>query len=377
MSSSQFIKSGHGESSEQFPAKRIAIFRAPAKQTLPAARQSGILMKALPIVMAIFVGASLAACERKEAREKQADGSAIAGATTLRVGHFPNITHAQALVASQLSREGKGWFEERLGKDAKVEWFIYNAGPSAMEALAANSIDLTYVGPNPALNLYVKSQGEEVRIIAGAATGGAALVVQPDGRLSKPADFKDRAIGTPQLGNTQDVACRAWLKTQGYKITQIGGEVKVLPTANPDQLSLFLDGKLDGVWTVEPWVSRLELDAKGKIFLEQKDTITTVLVSSVKALKERAALVKKFAEAHAELTKWINEHPDEAKKLANAALKEHTKREMPPELINHSWPRITFTADIKRESLESFVAEAKTVGFLKEASDLSRLVSPP
>ena len=218
---------------------------------------------------------------------------------------------------------------------------------------------------------------EEVRIIAGAATGGAALVVQGDGRLSKPADFKGRAIATPQLGNTQDVACRAWLKKQGYKITQIGGEVKVLPTANPDQLALFSDGKLDGVWTVEPWVSRLELEAKGKIFLEQKDTITTVLVSSVKALKERAALVKKFAEAHAELTKWINDHPDEAKKLANAALKEHTKREMPPELINHSWPRITFTADIKRESLESFVVEAKTVGFLKEASDLSRLVSPP
>ena len=173
--------------------------------------------------------------------------ASFAQQTVLRVGHFPNITHAQGLVASQLSREGKGWFESRLGGEVKIQWFVYNAGPSAMEALAAGSIDLTYVGPNPALNLYSRSQGEEVRIIAGSANGGAALVVQPDGRLSKPEDFRGRLIGTPQLGNTQDVACRAWLKKQGYRITQLGGDVKVLPTANPDQLALFTAGQLDGV----------------------------------------------------------------------------------------------------------------------------------
>ena len=297
--------------------------------------------------------------------------------TVLRVGHFPNITHAQALVASQLSREGKGWFEPRLGGAVKIEWFVYNAGPSAMEALAAGSIDLTYVGPNPALNLYSRSQGEEVRIIAGSANGGAALVVQPDGRLSKPEDFRGRLIGTPQLGNTQDVACRAWLKKQGYRITQLGGDVKVLPTANPDQLALFTAGKLDGVWTVEPWVSRLELEAKGKVFLEQKDTITTVLIASAKLLAEKRELVKKFAAAHAELTEWINKNPDEAKRLANAALKEITKREMPAELIEKAWPRLTFTAEIKRENLAASVAEAQSVGFLKGAPDLGRLVEIP
>ena len=303
--------------------------------------------------------------------------SSFAQQTTLRVGHFPNITHAQALVASQLTREGKGWFEERLGAGVKIEWFVYNAGPSAMEALAAHSIDLTYVGPNPALNLYVKSQGEEVRIIAGSADGGAALVVQPDGRLSKPQDFRGKSIGTPQLGNTQDVACRAWLKKQGYRITQLSGEVRVLPTANPDQLSLFAAGKLDGVWTVEPWVSRLELEAKGKIYLEQKDTITTVLVSSVKLLKEQPALVKKFAAAHAELTEWINQHPQEAQKLANAALKEITKREMPPELVERSWARLRFTSSVERTALDTYVADAQSVGFLKGPIDLSRLIQTP
>ena len=306
-----------------------------------------------------------------------AASASFAQQTVLRVGHFPNITHAQGLVASQLSREGKGWFEPRLGGGVKIQWFVYNAGPSAMEALAAGSVDLTYVGPNPALNLYARSQGEEVRIIAGSANGGAALVVQPDGRLSKPEDFRGRLIGTPQLGNTQDVACRAWLKKQGYRITQLGGDVKVLPTANPDQLALFTAGQLDGVWTVEPWVSRLELEAKGKVFLEQKDTITTVLVASAKLLAEKRELVKKFAAAHAELTEWINKNPDEAKRLANAALREITKREMSAELIAKAWPRLTFTAEIRREDLAAAVAEAQSVGFLKGAPDLGRLVEIP
>jgi NitT/TauT family transport system substrate-binding protein len=328
------------------------------------------MKRTLLLAVALLLPAFFSSCEKKS------DGGPNAP-LTLRVGHFPNITHAQALVAAQLSRQGKGWFEERLGAGTKIEWFVYNAGPSAMEALAAGSIDLTYVGPNPALNLYVKTKGDEVRIVAGSANGGAALVVQADGRLSKPEDFRGKAIGTPQLGNTQDVAARAWLTKQGYKITQLGGDVKVLPTANPDQLALFADGKLDGVWTVEPWVSRLELDAKGKIYLEQKDAVTTVLTSTAAMVSKQSAVVKKFAAAHAELTEWINKNTDEAKKLANAELKELTKREMPAELIDRSWGRITFTSKVQRADLDAFVAEAQSVGFLKGEIDLSKLIVAP
>ena len=194
----------------------------------------------------------------------------------VRVGHFPNITHVQGLVAHNLSRQGKGWFEERLGPGVEIQWFTYNGGPSAMEAIFAKSIELTYVGPGPALNAYAKSQGEEIRIIAGAANGGAALVVQPDANKA-PADFKGKKIATPQLGNTQDISCRAWLKAQGFRVTQTGGDVMVIPTANPDQLALFQNGGVDAVWTVEPWVTRLERDAKAHVFLEDKDTITTWL----------------------------------------------------------------------------------------------------
>ena len=295
----------------------------------------------------------------------------------VRVGHFPNITHAQALVAHNLSRQGKGWFEERLGPGTKIEWFVYNAGPSAMEAIFAQSIDLTYVGPGPALNAYTKSNGAEVRLIAGAANGGAALVVQPDQKLAAPADFRGKKIATPQLGNTQDISCRAWLTAGGLKITQLGGDAQVLPTQNPDQLSLFQQKRVDAVWTVEPWVSRLEREAGGKILVDERDVATTVLVSSAKFLSDHRDLAKKFAQAHAELTDWIVKNPEEAQKLIRAELLEETKSDMAPDLIAQSWKRIVFTAEVPRASVESFMQNSMKAGFIKSAPDLSKLFEKP
>jgi NitT/TauT family transport system substrate-binding protein len=295
----------------------------------------------------------------------------------LRVGHFPNITHAQALVAHNFSRQGKGWFEERLGPGTRIEWFVYNAGPSSMEAIFAQSIDLTYVGPGPALNAYTKSNGAEIRLIAGAANGGAALVVQPDQNLRTPADFRGKKIATPQLGNTQDISCRAWLTAGGLKITQLGGDAQVLPTQNPDQLALFQQKRIDAVWTVEPWVSRLERESGGKIVVDEKDVATTVLVSSVKFLAEHRDLAKKFAQAHAELTEWMAKNPDEAQKLVRAELREETKSDMAPDLIAQSWKRIVFTAEAPRVSVESFMQNSMKAGFIKGTPDLSKLFEKP
>jgi NitT/TauT family transport system substrate-binding protein len=297
--------------------------------------------------------------------------------TVVRIGHFPNITHVQALVAHNLSRQGKGWFEQRLGPDVEVQWFTYNAGPSAMEAIFAGSIDATYVGPSPALNAYAKSKGSEIRIIAGAVNGGAALLVQPDSGLKAPADFRGKKLATPQLGNTQDVAARAWLTDGGLKITQLGGDAQVLPTQNPDQLSLFQQKQIDAVWTVEPWVSRIELEAGGKILLEQPDTITTVLVSGVKFLKEKPELVKKIAEAQQELTEWIKQNPEEAQKLVQAELTEETRKEIKIDLIKHAWPRIILSNDVSVEALKNWVKSAQAAGFLRDAPDLSQLVVKP
>jgi NitT/TauT family transport system substrate-binding protein len=300
--------------------------------------------------------------------------AALAQGTTIRVGHFPNVTHAHGLVAHNFTRQDRDWFEQRLGPDVKIEWFIYNAGPSAMEAIFANSIDLTYVGPSPALNAYSKSRGEEIRIIAGSANGGAALVVQPDSGLETAADFRGKKIATPQLGNTQDVSTRAWLAAGGLKITQTGGDAHVLPTANPDQLALFKQKQLDAVWTVEPWVSRLELEADGKVLLEEPDAVTTVLVSSVKFLGARRELARKFVAAHRELTEWIKSNPHEAQKMVRDELLAETRAALPPEVMARAWRRIIVTSDVALDELEKFVASARRVGFLRGAPDLGRLV---
>jgi NitT/TauT family transport system substrate-binding protein len=294
---------------------------------------------------------------------------------TVRIGYFPNVTHAQGVIGSHSSREKNGWFEQRLGGDVTLQWYPFNAGPSAMEAIFANSIDLTYVGPNPALNAYIRSRGAEIRVLAGAAQGGAALVVAGDGRIAKPADFKGRRLATPQLGNTQDVAARAWLSKQGFKITMTGGDVSVLPTANPEQLQLFQQGKIDAAWTVEPWVSRLESEAGGKVLLEQNDAVTTVLVSSAKFLKSNAALVDKFRAAHVELTAWLNAHPDEAQAKVRAGLTAEIRRDVPASLIASSWRRLRFSDQLEQKQFEALVKEAQSVGFLRNAIPLDRLFS--
>ena len=297
--------------------------------------------------------------------------------TVIRFGHFPNITHAQGVIAHAFTREGKGWFEERLGPNVQIQWFTYNAGPSAMEAVFAGSLDVTYVGQGPALNAHLKSNGEEIRIISGAANAGAALVIKSDGLIKSAADLRGKKIATPQLGNTQDISCRAWLKAQGFKVTQTGGDVTVLPTANPDQLALFQSGGVDAVWTVEPWVTRLEREAKARVFLEDKDVITTWLASSVKFLNGHRDLAKKIVSANKELTDWIQAHPDDAQKKLIAELKEETKTEFAPDAVAQAWKRIRFTTDVPINLVAKAVQDGKDAGFLKGSTDTSKLIENP
>jgi len=301
--------------------------------------------------------------------------------TVVRVGHFPNLTHAQGVIAHGLSRAGKGWFEQRLGTNVEIQWFVYNAGPSAMEAIFTKSLDLSYVGPNPAINAFLKSDGKEIRIVAGACSGGAALVVQPDGRIKTDADFRGRKIATPQLGNTQDVAARAWLISKGLKITMTGGDAQVIPTANPDQLTLFQKGDLDAVWTVEPWVTRLEREAGAKVYLEEsslwKETggryVTTHLVSSVKFLQTQRELLAKFVAAHVELTQWIQANPAEAQRTLNEELKAEMGRAISEVTLTNAWRRLEFTSDPVSASLLKSAADAQRVGFLRKAPELANI----
>ena len=295
----------------------------------------------------------------------------------VRFGHFPNITHAQGVVAHALSRQGKGWFEQRLGGNVQIQWFTYNAGPSAMEAIFAGSLDVAYVGQGPALNAHFKSNGDEIRVIGGAANGGAALIVRSDGGIKTAADFRGKKIATPQLGNTQDISCRAWLKSQGFKVTQTGGDVIVLPTSNPDQLGLLRSGGVDAVWTVEPWVTRLEREANGRIFLEDEKVITTWLVSSARFLNTRRELAKKIAAANAELTQWIQTNEAEAQNLLIAELKQETRADFPPDGVAEAWKRIRFTTEVSRDLVTQAVQDGKDAGFFKGQTDTSKLIEAP
>jgi NitT/TauT family transport system substrate-binding protein len=246
-----------------------------------------------------------------------------------------------------------------------------------MEAIFAGSLELTYVGQGPALNAHFKSKGEEIRILGGAANAGAALVIKPDGPIKTAADFRGRKIATPQLANTQDISCRAWLKAQGFKVTLTGGDVMVVPTANPDQLGLFQSGGVDAVWTVEPWVTRLEREAKARVFLEDTDIITTWLACSVKFLNEKRDLAKKIVAANKELTDWVQANPEEAQKLLIAELKEETKTEFAADAVAQAWKRIRFTTEVDPKLVAKAVNDGKEAGFYKGSTDTSKLIASP
>ena len=291
----------------------------------------------------------------------------------VRFGHFPNITHLQGLVAHQLSRQGKGWYESRIG--VPVEWFTYNAGPSATEAIFGGALDVTYIGPSPTLNAYSKSKGADIRILAGAANGGSSIVVRKGVEVKTVADLKGKKIATPQLGNTQDVQLRALLAENGIHVTQTGGDATVLPTQNADLLPLFLQDGLDAAWAPEPFASVLELEAGATNFLEDKDTNVTMLISSAAFLSERAELAKKIAAAHRELTDWVKANAAEARKLAEAELTALTTKAPKAAVLDKALPRVVLTNDISRPSLEKMVAGAKAAGFVKDFPPLDQLLS--
>jgi len=306
-----------------------------------------------------------------------ATGAARAQSTRVpvRAGYFPNLTHSQALVGRATGR-----FERALGPSAQVEWRVFNAGPSVIEALFAGALDLAYVGPNPAIAGYVRSKGEALRVIAGATSGGAAMVVRPAAGIQQPEDFRGKKIATPQLGNTQDVALRAWLQAHNLKTREKGGDVLVLPIANPDQMTLFLKGEIDAAWAPEPWASRLIQEANARLFLDERDLwpnrqfVTAHLIVRTSFLHERPDVVKNWLRAHIELTDWINAKPMEAKQIVNQQVQKDTGKALPQKVLDESFSRLQVTYDPIRSSLLTSAQQAYDAGFLgRERSDLSGL----
>ncbi|MFI3244171.1 MAG: ABC transporter substrate-binding protein, partial [Akkermansia sp.] len=292
----------------------------------------------------------------------------------VRIGHSPNMTHVQALVARNMSRHGQGWFERYL-PEQRVEWCLYNAGPSAMEAIFGRAVDLSYVGPSPAINAYDVSKGAELSLMAGAVDGGAALLVAPQSGINTPTDFKGKTIATPQLGNTQDVTCRAWLKAQGHSSTLEGkGDVRISPSPSSMQAQLMSDGYIHASWTVEPWVSIIQSKTGARVFLDEPDAVTTILVGRKAWLKQHPDLAKRMLQAHRELTEWIIANPEEAQRMMTDELSHLTQSPADLELIKQAWARLTLTTAIDTTQLEQFIKAAQALDLLGDVAPVQEMI---
>ncbi|MBV8985497.1 MAG: ABC transporter substrate-binding protein [Acidimicrobiia bacterium] len=290
------------------------------------------------------------------------------GHVDLRLGYFPNLTHATALVGV-----ANGIFTKDLGSNVTLQTKTFNAGPAAVEALFSNSLDITYVGPNPAINAFQKSNGQAVRLIAGATSGGAGLVVKPS--INGPADLKGKKLASPQLGNTQDVALRNWLKKNGLNTTaEGGGDVQILPQDNAQTLDTFKSGQIDGAWVPEPWTSRLVIDGKGKLLVNEASVwpdgkfLTTTVIVRTQFLKDHPDVVKNFLKGHVEATNYINSHPAEAQQAANQAIAQLTGKALAAQVVQSAWKDLTFTWDPLASTLREEATDAQTVGLLNNTN---------
>jgi sulfonate transport system substrate-binding protein len=283
---------------------------------------------------------------------------------TLNLGYFPNVTHAPAVIGVQ-----EGIFDEALG-DAEVSYSTYNAGTEASEALLTGAIDATFIGPNPAINAFAESDGE-IKIISGTTSGGASLVVAEG--IESPEDLEGTTLATPSLGNTQDVALRAWLAEEGYETDQSGGgDVSITPQDNADTLSTFIDGSIDGAWVPEPWATRLVQEGGGHVLVDEADLwpegqfVTTHLIVRTDYLEENPQNVKALIEGLLDAIDVANDDPEAAQTTTNDGIEEITSNRLEDATIAGAWENLQFTSDPIASSLEESKNDAVEAGLLED-----------
>jgi sulfonate transport system substrate-binding protein len=287
----------------------------------------------------------------------------------LRLGYFANVTHAQALVGL-----ANGEFEKQLGSEVKFVPKLFSSGPAVIEALLADEVDMTYVGPSPAINGFIRSEGKALRVIAGAVQGGAAFVRRSDVVLNPNhrEDFAGKRFASPQIGNTQDISLRTYLAQMGHSTKERGGTVEVLPMANADILTLFLRKELDGAWVPEPWGAILVHRAQGVILVDERDLwpdgkfATTLLVASQKLLETRPEWVQRMMNAHVKLTRWIQDHRQDIGTILNEEIAKYTRKRLDEGVLSDALSRLDVTVDPLESSLETFFERARVLGYLKK-----------
>ena len=293
---------------------------------------------------------------------------------TLRIGYFPNITHAQAVIGLN-----DGDFQKVLGNNVTVETVKFNAGPSAIESLLADRIDATYIGPNPAINGYLLTDGKDLRVISGASSGGASFVVRNDSGIETVNDLGGKKFASPQLGNTQDVALRKYLIDNGYNTIENGGNVTVLPIANADILTAFLKKEIDGAWVPEPWATRLVQEAGGKVLVDEKSLwpdgkfVTANLIVRTDYLEKNPDVIKKLLEAHVDETLKINNDTAAAAKEFNTQLKKLTGQEISENVLDKAFSNLELTYDPLKLTLFKSANDAYDLGFIEKGKDRPNL----
>jgi len=289
----------------------------------------------------------------------------------LRIGYFPILNHAQAVIGL-----GNGDFQKALGSSIIVKTQIFDSGPSLIEALFANQIDVAFAGPNPTINGYIVSDGKALKIISGASSGGAVFVVRNDSGIESTKDFANRKFASPQLGNTQDVALRKYLFENGYKTKENGGNVEVISAKSSDIFTLMLKKQVDGAWVPEPWGAKLVKEANARIFLDERilwpggKFVTALIISRTNYLHDNPDIVMKLLAALVDETNWINNHNAKAMQAFNIELKKLTGHTIANEELQQAFSRIEFTYDPLKQSLFKSAKDAFEIGFLKKQPNL-------
>jgi NitT/TauT family transport system substrate-binding protein len=322
-------------------------------------------------LIATVVGVALAAAACSSSSGSPTTTAAGGGSSTtsnapvtLRLGYLTNLTHAAALVGIQ-----DGYFKTSLPSNVTLQTSTYNAGPAEVTALLAGSLDAAYMGPNSAITAYSQGRGA-IRIISGATSGGAALVVSPS--ITSPSQLKGRTIATPQLGNTQDVALRTWLKKQGLTFPGPNGgsgDVTILPEDNATTLASFEAGTIAGAWVPEPWVTRMVAEGHGRVLVNEKTLwpkglfTTTLLVVNKDFLASNPTVVTDLLKGQLATTAFLNGSPAKAQADANAALAVLTGKPLKAPELATAWADMTFTNDPIASSIATDLVHAKAAGF--------------
>ncbi|MGZ4675526.1 MAG: ABC transporter substrate-binding protein [Acidimicrobiia bacterium] len=285
----------------------------------------------------------------------------------LRLGYFPNVTHGPALIGLE-----SGLFQQKLGKNVTLKPQVFNAGPDVVTALYSDALDASFIGPGPSISAFQKSNGQAIRIVAGAASGGAFLVVKPS--ITKAADLKGKKIASPQLGNTQDIALRTWLKKQGFTTdTSGGGDVSVVPQDNAVTLTAFQQGQIDGAWVPEPWATRLVKEGGGKVLVDERDLwpqgkfVTTDLIVSTKFLDAHPDVVKQLLEGELAAIQLAKTNRTKAEGYVASGIQKATGKAIAPDLVTASFDSITFTVDPLASTLVKNAQESAALGLITSA----------